>query len=537
MTVKSSFFLLTLLHCVFQATLADTYYLSPDGNNANNGSKAAPWKTFVYAATQIQPGDIVRVMPGTFFENAYVKIRTDNVTFMADDPNNKPVIDFKDHDNPEGNIVEGYGCSNVTWDGIHIYNAGGKGRGAIEAAIWNATEDPQPVSGWTFKNFDIYYSYNAAIKIRHCNDVLVENVNMIECAQMNADRKNTNNHPHILLGAYADNVVVRGCKILKGHGEGVGPYIYCTNWLIENCEVADNYAINIYLDTQEGNCVVRNNLIYNTGYFVDGGQSSQVADGIRIANEISDFGGWGAYYDPSQNEIHHMQIYNNIIINCNGGIAAFPYSWDGKLGPSELHHSLIAHNSIMKTTGNKHGIRLTMPGSNNDILNNIVYQTKGMDVHQNYNLRSNFLQDPMFIVGTGFLAENYQLLGSSPCINTAETINQITFDFWNNMRPQRDDYDIGAHEHTYGLVSLLEKEDLKTAITPNPISTGQSKLIIRGNDIFGSNSVKLHDSMGRMVFNQKIVAEQIISLELSNLRPGVYMIRINDGSAKRLLVK
>ena len=397
---------------------------------------------------------------------------------MADDPENKPIIDFQDHDNPDGNIVEGYGCSHVTWDGIHIYNAGGKGRGAIEATIWNANEDPTPIADWTFKNFDIYYSYNAAVKIRHCNNVLVENVNMIECAQMNADRKNTNNHPHILLGSYADNVVVRNCKILRGHGEGVGPYIYSSDWIIENCEVADNYAINIYLDTQEGNCIVRNNLIYNTGYYVQGGQSSQVADGIRIANEISDYGGWGAYYDPSQNKVDNMKIYNNIIINCNGGIAAFPYAWNGTIGPSELHNSLIANNTIVETTQNKHGIRLTMPGSANRVFNNIVYNSGGIDAGSGYALQKNHLDDPLFLDGTGFLAENYRLLGGSPCINNGESINEITHDFWNNQRPSGGQYDIGAHEHAYGLVSLPNEKLSTLSIFPNPLSGGHDHLSI-----------------------------------------------------------
>ncbi|HEX8532100.1 MAG TPA: DUF1565 domain-containing protein, partial [Cytophagales bacterium] len=44
-----------------------TFYVSPTGNNANNGTSAStPFQTIQFAASQTFPGDVVQVMPGTY---------------------------------------------------------------------------------------------------------------------------------------------------------------------------------------------------------------------------------------------------------------------------------------------------------------------------------------------------------------------------------------------------------------------------------------------------------------------------------------
>lgn len=442
-----------VLFCAVQIQAA-TYYVATNGSDSNSGTESSPWASIAYAATRINDGDTVRVKPGTYYETGNVKIRDDDVIFMADDPNNRPTIDFQDRYNASGNFVEAYNCNDGLWDGINILNAGANGRGAFEATNWNSTDNPTPITGWTIRNCTIQYAHNAAIKIRHCNNVLIENVDMLDCAQMNADRKNTNNHPHILLGAFADYVTVRNCKILRGHGEGVGPYNSAGNWVIENCEIADNYVINVYVDTQEGNTTVRNNLIYNTGYYVAGGTSNQVADGIRVANEVSDYGGWGAFYDPSQYLVENVNIYNNVIINCRGGIAIFRYAWLGQQGPFELHNSLIANNTIVGTVDGAKGIRVTAPGTNTIVRDNIVYNTGGLEFDNSVNDYNNYTSDPGFVDGTGFVAENYRLTQNSPCIDNASSNTLFTTDYWGTARPQGSGWDVGAHEFALSLTGF-----------------------------------------------------------------------------------
>jgi uncharacterized repeat protein (TIGR02059 family) len=56
----------------FSFTLsATTYFIDPSGNNSNNGSSAAPWKTLSYACSKaIASGDIIRINKGTYYESS-----------------------------------------------------------------------------------------------------------------------------------------------------------------------------------------------------------------------------------------------------------------------------------------------------------------------------------------------------------------------------------------------------------------------------------------------------------------------------------
>ena len=58
-----------LLACSLLLTItvfAETYYVAPSGNDANDGSAGAPWATLQHAADTVQPGDIVLVADGTY---------------------------------------------------------------------------------------------------------------------------------------------------------------------------------------------------------------------------------------------------------------------------------------------------------------------------------------------------------------------------------------------------------------------------------------------------------------------------------------
>jgi len=65
--------LLLLIVFFFSTTLtsAKDFYVSPSGNNSNNGSQNNPWKTIQYAVTQkskVSGGDTIYIMPGTYSE-------------------------------------------------------------------------------------------------------------------------------------------------------------------------------------------------------------------------------------------------------------------------------------------------------------------------------------------------------------------------------------------------------------------------------------------------------------------------------------
>lgn len=51
-----------------------TYYVSPSGSNANDGSRDRPWATLSFAVQKLKPGDVLRVLPGTYNETVQVNL-------------------------------------------------------------------------------------------------------------------------------------------------------------------------------------------------------------------------------------------------------------------------------------------------------------------------------------------------------------------------------------------------------------------------------------------------------------------------------
>ncbi|MDA8326192.1 MAG: hypothetical protein M0033_08225, partial [Nitrospiraceae bacterium] len=51
------------------AAMAATYYVSPSGSDSNSGiSTSAPWATFSHAISSLQPGDVLYLMDGTYYQ-------------------------------------------------------------------------------------------------------------------------------------------------------------------------------------------------------------------------------------------------------------------------------------------------------------------------------------------------------------------------------------------------------------------------------------------------------------------------------------
>ena len=57
---------------VFGIPSGPTYYVSPSGSNANDGSRDRPWATLSFAVQKLKPGDVLRVLPGTYNESVQV---------------------------------------------------------------------------------------------------------------------------------------------------------------------------------------------------------------------------------------------------------------------------------------------------------------------------------------------------------------------------------------------------------------------------------------------------------------------------------
>jgi hypothetical protein len=73
--MKVKLMLLFLLFC--SLSNATIYYISPSGNDTNNGSSGSPWKTLAYACSKATAsGDIIHVNAGTYALTSSVSLPT-----------------------------------------------------------------------------------------------------------------------------------------------------------------------------------------------------------------------------------------------------------------------------------------------------------------------------------------------------------------------------------------------------------------------------------------------------------------------------
>ena len=79
---------------------AVTYYVATNGtDNSSCGSTTSPCASLQYALTnKVAAGDTVKIKAGTYNITSTIKIdnptKYANITITADDPNNRPLLDF-----------------------------------------------------------------------------------------------------------------------------------------------------------------------------------------------------------------------------------------------------------------------------------------------------------------------------------------------------------------------------------------------------------------------------------------------------------
>lgn len=111
-----------------------TWYVSPTGNDSNNGSSGTPWRTINFAVLNAAGGDTVKVMDDNdentddYTDNITIGFSKSGLVLMrADTVGPNPQVKAL---NTSLNAILIFG-NNITIDGLDIYGATGVGRGAI----------------------------------------------------------------------------------------------------------------------------------------------------------------------------------------------------------------------------------------------------------------------------------------------------------------------------------------------------------------------------------------------------------------------
>lgn len=128
-----SLLLMIPLHLSAQPEGLRTFYLSPDGDDGNDGTEQSPFATFEHAVDIAEAGDVFVMRGGEYPSSSTITIPTsrsgtsDNMVTVVAYPGENPVLDFSSQ--PTANNNNGVRLYANYWhiDGITIKNAGHNG--------------------------------------------------------------------------------------------------------------------------------------------------------------------------------------------------------------------------------------------------------------------------------------------------------------------------------------------------------------------------------------------------------------------------
>jgi hypothetical protein len=389
----------------------NVYYVATNGNDANTGTEAQPFRTLNKGASVLKPGDTLLVKPGSYSEGLIDAIPSGMdwnkpVTIKAYDPNNRPIL---------------VPTSGRTWV-LHFQTYQGQ---VVHHII---------VDGFVLDAKNVTYD---AVKIT----MGAHHIRLI-----NSEVRNSPNQGILTSGVGSDyNEFIS----LDVHDNGIdtqfdhGMYISTSANLIDGCLVHHNagYGIHFYSEDpayKPNNNIARNNRLYD-GQGRHGGMIISVGDGNLAYNNL-------LYNTPTGIEVAYdasnSKVYNNVIYGLTGGTAG---AWNG-IGI--YIDATGASNSIydnISTNNSGAGIRNDASG-NTLIKNNLTYQNS-QDIATNgaATVSGNIAgRDPLFADPANY---DFHITAESPAIDVGLTLPEVSVDQDNVSRPQGTTSDIGAYEY------------------------------------------------------------------------------------------
>lgn len=499
------------------------YYVSPTGNNSNDGlTETTPFKTAQKAIDMTQPGDIVVLMEGTY--NGGIG----------------SVVSFGRAGTPSGWIVlKNYPghkpmVTSIGWNIINISKSG------------------------------LAYLEIRGLHVRGEGDVV--RIKYPEAVGKADGRSNSNGIAADGRGKaevihhlrYADNLV-EYCP-----GQGVGALE--SDWItIENNIIRNNCWTNIYatsgistlgasnFDSQDNvyKILIRNNVSYRNENFEKWMSQNppRISDGNGIiidVNRKTQSKPNGVYlgrtlvqsnlcFDNGGSGIHTVQADHVDIINntayLNSASTALTYSQMYCYGSNDVN---FINNIMVAPVANIAAGEAAEPVNRNggtctnvNFINNIYF---GGNIAPTMGTNGK-IADPKFInASIDPLVADFRLQSTSPAINGGS----IMYDFlpWTDPKgyERRDGGkipDIGAFEFRLNTgFTDIQKQENNFSIFPNPVA---DYLILVSNFDQKISTIQLFTSLGTMLFSETMAPSNQYRLNTAKLKSGLYLLKINEG--------
>lgn len=476
----------------------NTYYVSANGSDANNGSISAPFKGINTALHKANPGDSVIVRGGKYYEKvSFPKSgRADkNITLKAY-PGETPIIDGTglsitgkealvtirkvNYITFEGFDVCNY-KSSAPWVNINgiLADEGSSNIIIRKNKIYNIEHNVNPEDGRSGHGIEIIGNTSTVMK-----NILVEENEIHDC--------NTGYSENLTINGYVDGFTIRKNKIYNAENiaiDAAGGYAanptpafnYARNGTISENEIYDvdmstgpiggghgHGAIGIYIDGAR-NILVERNKVYNTdrGIGIVSETDAYPTEGCIVRNNFV-YNCWrtgiylGGYLNYTTGGTNNCYILNNTLAFNNRVLGAFG-EIEGEIRLTEnCKNNIIKNNVIFARSENDVFIhKYTNTGSNNRIDNNLYYTEgtsqwiwngKPYDNYDNWRAASGEDTNSIFGVNPLFVSASLpdlHIQSSSPAKNSGSVISlQINgnVDIDGNVRINDNKICIGAHQ-------------------------------------------------------------------------------------------
>ncbi len=479
--MKKSIFLISFLF-IIQNIYSVTYYVSPSGNNSNNGlTSGTAFLTLQYASDQTIPGDVVNVLPGVYagFTQTTSGNVTDRILFSAQ----AGVLINAPNLTNDGINLEG--ASYITIEGFEVY---GMPRAGLRSVLNTGVE---------FRNNKIDSCGKWGILTGFSDNILIEGN---ECSRSVIEHG-------IYFGNSADNPIIRRNHCWGNNANGIhmngDVSLQPGDGIISNALVEENI---IHDNGNAGgsgiNCdgvqfsTIRNNLLYNNHasgislYKIDGGGGS--INNLVVNNTILQpvVSRWALNIsDSSTGNI----VFNNIFYS--------DHSFRGSIS--------IDAGSItgFKSNFNVLTDRMSDDGGNSNMT---MAQWQQATLQDTNSLIATPAQ--MFIDAAN---NDYHLLINSPAkdagTNNFGGFNAPISDLDGIVRPLDGQWDIGAYEFPGSIgIAEIDKPSWK--------------------DISPDKLVRIYDSSGRLLISEKKFSADE---KLKNMN-GVFIFNV-DGKSNILI--
>lgn len=434
------------------------FYVSPDGDNSNPGTREQPWATPGYGSRQLAPGDTLIILGGTYHLSVY---DDDIIIPPTGTPNGWITIRGEAGNRPllagSENLVAAIdlsGKSYIRLENLEIASDDGSWfRDGIEAL-------GGPLNHAVFKDIYIHNMDEFGINIGDVNDLQIIGCGITYCG-FGSIGGPAGEH-----GGWR-NVVIKDCELsYSGHyyqgGDGPGPYdrpdgfgIEASEGPIEIANTKTEHNRGDGLDSKAANTYIHECLVANNS--CDG--IKLWGDGSRAINCLVYGRGDG---DPSPTPWSPVVILSEE----GGSFQLINITVDDSLGENYLMHvqydypdvpvNLTVRNAIFSGRGPNSPIFVA--GATNLTMEYcLFYMPKSNSVlergSQSYDSLEvgnigpgNRYGKPRFTL-TGFGSDgNYHLLSGSPAIDAGTHAGAPTIDLDGIARPQGAGFDMGAYE-------------------------------------------------------------------------------------------